>query len=315
MVGRAGRAEVRQTVRYDPFFSLGAVFSDLQVDPESQPVEGNPTTGISDSRSWMSDTVVSVSQRFGRRAEVQAEYGFNKRDYEKSVGFDNRTHHGGFTYDHSLSRSSGLRASYRHTNVRSLDFSNQPIPLRTNTADLGFRHRLDRSTTRRIVLSAGGGPVHVDTSNELTRQNITYWAPSAYADAQVDFGRSWSVLANYRRAPAVLQGLTPQVFLTDAGTVSIGGFVAPRVEATAAAASSSGHAGIQDDVAGRFRSYEMAGQVRVSVTKWGSAVVNYTRYQYTLNETAGRALGVAQEMDRNAVRIGFSVTLPLVGGR
>ena len=50
------------------------------------------------------------------------------------------------------------------------------------------------------------------------------------------------------------------------------------------------------------------------ITHWSSVLFSYTRYNYELDETASLALGISREMNRTAVRLGFSLTLPLVGG-
>jgi hypothetical protein len=313
-IGRRGQADIRQSVRYDPFFSLGA-FSVLPAETGGQAFDSNPTNGIAESRSWTSDTAVSISHRWTQRTGIQVDYGFNKRANKGGAAFDSRTHAGGVAYDRSFSRSTGLRASYRRSNIRSIDFENNVRPVQDDTADLGLRYGRDLSRTRRVSFSAGAGAAHVDTVDEVTREGLTYWAPSGYTTAQFDLGRSWAILGNYRRGVSVLQGLTPQPFVTDATNLSVGGFLAAGTDATLTAGSSSGQTGGQRDLSGRFRSYTVTGQLRFAITQWWSAVFNYTRYKYKLDETASRALGVSPEMDRNAVRIGFTMTLPLVGGR
>jgi hypothetical protein len=311
-IGRRTRAEIRQSVNYDPFLSLGG-FSVLSPDTGVQALESNPTTEIGQIRSWTSDTSAFLSQRWTSRGEFQANYGFNKRAYETDAGFDSSTHTAGAGYEHSIGRSTRIRGSYRHSNVRSLDFQNNLRPLMDHTAELGFHFGRNVTRTRQIAFSAGAGATYVDTLNESTKQSLTYWTPAGYANAQMDVGRSWVISANYRRGISMLQGLSPQQFVTDAAHLGVGGFLGTATDVTLSAGSSTGQTGASQDETGRFRSYSVTAQLRFAITRWWSAMLNYTRYRYTLNETASSGLGVSSEMNRNAIRVGLTFTLPLAG--
>jgi hypothetical protein len=312
-IGQRGEAQIRQAVRYDPFFSLGG-FSVLRADAGGELLDSNPTTAITETRSWTNDTGVSFRQRWTPRTAVQMDYGFNKRAYKDAVAFESHTHRGGVGYEHMFGRSTGVRGSYRYSDLIALDFEGRPRPVQRHAADFGFSYGRNLSRTRRVSFSGGAGAEYLDTLLDATRERFTYWVPSGYSTVQLDLGRSWTVLANYRRGISMLQGLTPRPFVTDGANLSVGGFIAPGTDATLSAASSSGQAGGQGDMAGRFMSYSVTGQVRFAVTRWWSAVFNYTRYQYRLDQSASRSLGVAPEMDRTAVRVGLSLTLPAVGG-
>jgi hypothetical protein len=177
---------------------------------------------------------------------------------------------------------------------------------------VGFRYGRNLSRTRRLSVTFGGGTVHVDTKNNLTFAPLTYWTPTAYASARFDFARSWALMSDYRRGVSVLQGLRPLPFAIDAASASIGGFLWSRFEATIIGAYSNGQAGQIDPVPGRFNSYTGTGQLRFAVTRRSSVVVSYTRYKYELNAVASGNLGLVPRMDRNAIRVGFAVSLPIV---
>jgi hypothetical protein len=311
-IGRRGEFEIRQAVRYDPYFSLGG-FNVVQTDPAAPPIASGPTSAIAETRSWNNDTGVSLRQRRSPRTTISMDYDFNKRVYETGIGFDNRTHRAILGYDHSFGRSTGVRATYRYSDMVSFDLGGRPLPVDSHMADLGFSYAHNFSRTRRISLSGGAGAEHVETINNTTRQGLTYWVPSGYSTAQVDLGRTWTILANYRRSLSMLQGLTPQAFVTDGIDVNLGGFIAPGTDVAVMVASSNGYAGGQGAGAGQSRNYSATGQVRFAVTEWWSAVVSYTRYRYRLDEAASRALGVPSRMDRNAVQAGISVMIPVVG--
>jgi len=311
-LGRRTEAQVRQGVRYDPFLSLRA-FDGLAADPDIQLPDSNPTTGIAENRSWTSDTAVSVGHRWTQWNRLDVDYSFQKSMYETPAGFDSRTHAAGVAYDRTFGRSTGLRASYRHSDVRSLDVENRPRPFQDHSADMGLRYGRDLSRTRRVSFTAGAGAVYVDTIRLLTRGELTYWAPSGYATAQLDLGQTWTINANYRRGVSMIEGSTPQPFVTDTESVTVGGFFASWADAILTAASSNGQTGGTDLLGGEFRNYALTGQLRFTITPWWSALAMYSRYRYKLDRTASLTLGVPPEMDRNVVRVGFSLTLPIVG--
>ena len=173
-------------------------------------LDSNPTTAITETRSWTNDTSASFRQRWTPRTAVQMDYGFNKRAYKTAIAFDSRTHRGGVGYERLFGRSTGIRGSYRYSDMVALDFEGRPRPVQSHAADLGFSYGRNLSRTRRVSFSGGAGAEYVDAILEATREGFTYWVPSGYSTALLDLGRSWTILANYRRGVSMLQGLTPR---------------------------------------------------------------------------------------------------------
>ena len=113
----------------------------------------------------------------------------------------------------------------------------------------------------------------------------------------------------------MLQGLTAQAFFSDSASVRLGGLLTDRMEAAFAGVYANGRirgAGNTSDP-GRFNSFAVTSQLRVPVTRWWSAVVHYIHYQFTLNAVASQTLGISPRGQRNAVSVGFTLQVPLVG--
>jgi hypothetical protein len=138
--------------------------------------------------------------------------------------------------------------------------------------------------------------------------------PSAYGSIRIDFGRSWSVSSDYRRSLTVLEGITPSSYVTHTALVSAGGFIGSRLENVWSIGYSNGQTGGAEAVTnpGKYDSYTGAAQLRLGLSRWWSALVSFNRNQYTLYGSAQR-VGLASRLHRNAVRVGFSWTLPLYG--
>ena len=122
----AVEAEIRQAVRYDPFFSLGG-FSVLRSD-RSELLDSNPTTAITETRSWTNDTAFVSAQRRTLNGRGPDRLRFNKRAYKTRSAFDS-ARIGEVTYELCLAFYWCSRGSYRYSDVVALDFHRQPAPV------------------------------------------------------------------------------------------------------------------------------------------------------------------------------------------
>ncbi len=320
-VGRNTQLSASQNVRSDPFFTLGA-FNPLQPvvggtgTLGSAGIDSGPITAVTEVRSLMLETTASMAQQLTPRTTMGINYHFSDRSYEESVAFDSRIHVVALSYDQSVGRSSGLRASYRYSDFDSVDFTGLRVPIKDQTADVGFRYGRNLSRTRRVELSAGGGSVYVDTIDTATLQPRRFWGPSAYGTAAIDLGRSWTLDMRYGTRVSVLQGVSAQAFLTDSASVGVGGLLKDRVQLVLLGAYSNGSTGgvNQANEVGKFDSYELSSQVSFLVTAWWSAMASFTLYRYELNDVASQDLLLPPILDRSSVFVGFTLRAPLIGG-
>ena len=319
-VGRNTALSGSQSVRSDPFFTLGG-FNSLQPvvggngTLGSAGIDSSPINAITQARSLTLDTTASVRQELTPRATMAFNYRFSDRSYEDSLAFNSRSHVGTLSYDRSVGRSSGFQASYRYSDFESVDSQGLRVPIKDQIADVGFTYGKDLSRTRRVEVSAGGGPVYVETIDYLTLQPRQFWGPSAYGTVGIDLGRAWTLDAGYRRRVTVLQGLSAQAFLADAANASVGGLLKDRVELVFSGVYSNGSTGgvSQANEVGKFDSYALSSQVSVLLTRWWSAMASFTLYRYSLNAVASQDLLLPPQLDRTALFVGLTLRAPLVG--
>ena len=145
---------------------------------------------------------------------------------------------------------------------------------------------------------------------------MEYWTPSGYGAAHLDVGHSWSVGGDYRRSTSVLQGNTPEPFTANTAQASLGGDVRPWLQSVFTVGYSNGASGAQTPgrAMGSYDGYTGTVQLRVRMIAGWSSIVSLTHFQYRLNEAASQSLGVSRELQRNAVRVGLSWSLPLLRG-
>ena len=188
--------------------------------------------------------------------------------------------------------------------------ANSHAPIKDHTIDGGFTYTKNLSRTRRLVLGATVGATRVAHDQHDHELPLEYWTPSGTRQcADLDFYRSWSIYADYRRGVAVLDGITTEAFVTDAVVLRAGGHVNSRTDLTFATGYANGRTG---DVVTRRRTtepYTGTAQVRVGLTRWAAVLVNYNYFDYQLDALT-LPLGVTlttipSSFDRHAVRFRF----------
>jgi hypothetical protein len=141
---------------------------------------------------------------------------------------------------------------------------------------------------------------------------LDYWVPTGLAKVIVDFGRSWSVTADYRRAVSTLQGVSVSSFPGHAVSVRTDGTIGSKIEAAFSGAFSNGESGGGQD-SSSYSAYSGSAQMRYALSRCCAATVQYDYYHYRLSQFTILPLGFPPEYDRNAIRVGFTLWLPLYG--
>jgi hypothetical protein len=164
-----------------------------------------------------------------------------------------------------------------------------------------------------MVLSFGGGAIRAFTREQLTRQDVNVWVPAAYGNLRVDWSRSWGMSADYRRSVNSVQGISAGAFATDAALVRVGGSVARRVDLSFSTGYAAGRA--PTGVSRSYETYTSTAQMRLELTNNWSAVVGYDHYQYDLRGINPILRQLPTNVQRNAVRVGLTMDLPLAAPR
>jgi len=309
--GTRHQFQVWQGVRNEPFYNIGgfSVFrhvADLPALPDENPLNSSTTR-----RSWAAASRVDFVSNWSPRNTVGVSLGYDTRNYHELDG-DTRGGVGSLFYSRNLGRRSRLRFSYGYADSKLLEPAGW-IPLQTHTADGGLELERHFSSTRRIVVSFGGGGIRVRTLERFSRELINVWVPAGYGTIRLDWARTWGVTADYRRSVGALQGISGNAFTTDAALARVGGFVARPLEL----GLSIGYANGQESAAafGSYGTYTANAQLRAHLSSRWSALVGYDRYQYSLRGIDPILRHVPDDVNRNAVRVGLAMNLPLAERR
>lgn len=315
-VGRTNELRGSGQVSYEPYFTLQSF--GLTTDGASPAMaDVNAINSLYETRSWAQNANLGFTHRWSRRARWEGTYAYSARTYESGNAFDGWVHAGSASYNVPVSRHWSATNTYRYSHGNFVERSGRERLLDQAGVEAGVEYERALSRTRTLRLTGGAGALHEQGVNETRTepQPFAHWVPSGYGRLQLDFHRSWAVSADYRRTLSVLQGIVPDSFLADRAAVRLGGYLSRRLEAVLDAGYERARAGYASGGGdtGRYKSYSGAAQLRLELTRAWAAMVAYSRYQYQLNAVAQASLGLLPQMERNAVRVGFTWTQPLFG--
>ncbi|MPZ19855.1 MAG: hypothetical protein GEV06_18365 [Luteitalea sp.] len=315
-LGRRGALDLSQSVSSDPFFTFSS-FSPLEpiVGPGGTPDSNSPERGLFERRSWMTNSSVRLGTRLGRRDSANVSYNFSRRQFAGDDRGDNQAHRAGASYHRNFGRRHGFRASYQFSDRQFFDYDARERPATTHTIEGGPEFQKRLSPSRSMFFSFGLGGIHVETlSRGEEQQPLTYWKPFGQAAFRIDIARSWTLGTNYRRGVTLLEGVTSETYFTDTANVTLNGYLTRRVDVGFAGGFSQGRPRRGDDgEVDQLRTYSASAQVRVALTRHAAIFSQYSYYRYQFTDPSSPAPGFPPTFDRNAVRVGVSLWVPLAG--
>jgi hypothetical protein len=238
-------------------------------------------------------------------------YRFDVRDFRDDLG-DSHAQTAWLSYGRGLGRRSTLRLAYGYLDQDVLDSSGW-IPLTTHSLDVGLELERRLSATRRVLVTFGGGATQGRSVERNNRVPFELLVPSAFAAVRVAWARTWSVSGDYRRAVGTFDGLSSEPFEMDTALVHAGGFVGRRAELTFSVGYSDGRA--PGSRSGALDTYIGTSQLRFAIGRQVSAVFSHSYSRYSLRGIETLLAGLPREFDRNAIRVGLSLNVPIAASR
>lgn len=309
-LGRTG-VDVSASAQYRPTFALGA-FGPVASAVESGAVpDTDPTTGVSEMSSFLTGLSASADREWTRRQRTGVGYDFNDRQFTGTRGLDSRRHGARVSHTWEFIRSANARLGYQYSDEAIERAQGGYRPMRAHTADVGVEFRKRFSPTRTLAFSAGGGANHVRTRAAADESRLQYTVPSAYGTVRLDMVRTWAVSADVRRSVSVLDGLTAQSFVTHVVSLRAGGRITGDLALAVSVGYAQGRAPAGES--GSFESFNGSLQFDYAVARWCSFVANYVYYDHLLRGVTEVPEGFPRRFERNSIRVGMTVWLPLYG--
>jgi hypothetical protein len=153
--------------------------------------------------------------------------------------------------------------------------------------------------------------MRVQTISAAQDGPLEYLAPSGSLQARVDLGRTWSLSADAHRDVTVLDGVTLQSFLTDVGSLWLGGGIGESWQVVLTGSFSRGAP--HEGEIGSFESATGRAQLQYAFTSCCAVVGTYSYYSHLMRDVSSLAPGFPNRAENNAVRVGMTFWLPLYG--
>ena len=162
-------------------------------------------------------------------------------------------------------------------------------------------------------ISLHGGALYVDATAGGNNVGYQLWTPFAQASIRAGVFGQWAIETNYERGAQSIPGFSqPETYITDTVLASFGGVLNRRMDLVFSGSFATGDVGVD---AGRSK-YVTSGasaQLRVSIVRNLAGIVGYSYYRYKFDDTL-LPVGLPSEFDRNAIRVGLTLSLPIIGG-
>jgi hypothetical protein len=308
-LGRRSTVTGGAGIRWQPSFSLTPMTGADDIQTETAPTD--PTSGVLEMRTRNVSGSSTLTHSWNLRHRTNMSYGYSQFRATGVSPVQSQSQEAALGHNWDLRRSVSLLALYQYQELRSDVNGLFERPSDTQTGNLGVELRRRISRTRTVSISGGGGAMHVSTVSSIDGLPLRYVAPSGYASARMDIGRTWSVSFDARRDVSVLEGLSTQSFLTNMMTAWAGGRIGRDWLLTFSGSFSDGTAN-EGDV-GSFTSSNGMAQLQYSVMRCCTIITGYSFYTHRLRDVAAVPLGFPSHFDRNAVSVGFSMWMPFYG--
>jgi hypothetical protein len=311
-VGRNTTFGASQRVGYEPLFN---VFSPGASGTPLPPEIGQsvPATNLFERNSWSSNSSVALDRRWSREDSTSLAYAYRLQRFTENDFGNNTWHTVTANYWRALSRGFRAGPRYWYENgeyIDSAEFARPTIQHRIEGAG-EFESALSRRRHLRLALTAGAG--YLESVSSTTREPFRSWMPVGTASLLVGLSPGWSLEGGYQRDLSLLQGVTDEVYKTDTAFVSAGRLVTESTDVRVGATYSNWKTPIASGVYDNLNVYGASLQVRVKLTATVAATAAYYYYQHRYSNPAALPEGFPAEYDRNAVRVGLTVWVPLAG--
>lgn len=297
------------SILYQPFLTITAL-GDSGAAGGGIPL---PTTyGFLESEAWITEASSALVRDWTSALQSSVSYTYFERNQRRD-GLDGTSHTVAASTLASVSRSVSVTGDYRLIRQDFVGATNTPRPLTGHTATGGIAVSKRIARNRSLLLSLSGGAGRVEAFDFVATQSFSTWMPVGAAGVGIDLSRSWTIRADYARAPTMLAAVSGQTFANDTLTLNLSGRVNRRLDVVVSANASRGDGqGLVSDGTARYITGSATGQLRWSFSDRLSMVGSVSHYRHDIEGLADLPGQVPALFARNVARVGFSLGLPLV---
>lgn len=316
-LGRRSSIHASQGILYSPYFLNGffAGLPDLDELP-APPVASDPGVDVSSNRIVRTSTSVGFSRQLSRASTFTTGYSYGRSSYH---GTDRLAHTqaGSATFRRRMTAHAGLHVGYAYRTMTS----NAGVPgepdfqrdIQDINVGVDYNRSFAVSMSRRTRVSFASGTSYF-AGSRISEQNITRTTRSRFhvtgsADLVHEMGRTWSASAAYRRSVSFSE-LVFEPITSDSVSGSLAGLLGRRNELRFMVSTSRGNVG-ENRPGNGFQSSSATATLRRALNRHMATYVTYGYYRHDFGNSVLLPDSFPHYLDRNGVRFGLSVFLPL----
>jgi hypothetical protein len=300
-LGRRTSFSLSGGASYSPYYGFGVFPGLIASETPGEISAGGADRALFLQPSYAYTAGGGLSRRLTQHSTLLGDYTFRHVDY-RGGRLPLNDHLVSLRLTSARSRALSVRLGYTFhqgdLGISALDVGRT----RSHDFDFGFDRTLGQAG--RSSFGLGLGPSIIDASQQR------YYQASGSAYLAHAIGRSWSLRADYRRGLQFVEGFA-RPFFVDSASISTRGLIGPRVELQGSGGYSSGQLGL--GAAGQnFGTYTGTAGVRFALARYLALYSDYLFYHYLFNEGMVLPPGVSPGLNRNGIRAGVTVWVPLL---
>jgi len=312
-------ASINQTAAYSPSYLYG-LFPDESATNPGEAIPAAPDYAVNDFRSYSYSTSAALTHGLTRHSRVSALGNLQHTDFiqKTSTQPDLATQaiRGEFARD--LARNTAIRVGYAYRTGTFGSFAAgasaaDSASTSEHAVDLGLDCSRPLSATRQIVFGASIGssaikvpPFLLDATDAADTGRL--YRASSDLSLRGEF-KTWRIGGRYQRGWEYVAQLRQPVFL-DGFAGDLTALITRRLDLAASARYSSGGSALLRDAL-TLDTYSADVRIRYALTRAFAAYGEYLYYFYDFNGLAQLAPGVPRRLERNGVRAGLTLWVPV----
>jgi hypothetical protein len=309
------RIQVGQNVGFQPYYQLGlfAGFPDQSLGAV-QP--SNLDYTVLKRSSILLGTRASLDQQLSRRSTLTLDYDFFDQSFESgndqtSTGeltspsnnaADLQSHGAGIHFRRQVSRYMSVRLGYQYRHAIYSFPERRTVDGHNIDAGVDYSRSLPLSRHTTLSFSTGSTMVSFDGRR--------YYNVTGNANLSHQFTPNWQGRVAYNRDLSFVASLLQPMF-ADSVTTQLQGILARRVMVTLTGGYLSGQLGLAQETT-HVHTATGAFSLVYAFTDFLGATADYSYYSYNFSNNTELPTGLRPRLDRNSVRGGLTVWLPLI---
>jgi hypothetical protein len=294
---------------YSPLYRLGLFASPLSLSADADPFATVATDyDLFRLQAYRTGAQAGLTQSIGH-ASIEAYYNTDRVNY-LHYDSDYSSWTAGARFSMSLTRHLGYHLGYGYSTANYFLIGNGPRRAIHNI-DVGADYSRALSISRRtsFAFSTGSAILTGDTQFLANGGRKAYFRFTGDANLRHEMGRTWSAGLAYRRSVDWRETFN-QPLLSDSLTASLGGLVSRRVRFSSDANYTIGTVGFVGSNNG-YNSASASVGLEYALTHRFEWFTRFVYYHYRFDSGVLLNSLLAPALDRQSVRFGLNVSLPL----